>query len=181
MHCPKCGQLQVSEETRFCSRCGLLLTGIAEVVARDGIVEPRKTSIAGNVDSPKRRGIKQGAFLFLLTFVIVPILALISMALDIEPFLPVIGVFLFGVGGLLKVVYALMFQSGGSSLPESGPSALPTSVENRVALPPSQSIPASAYGAPNAGSWRDTNDLQRQPGSVTDSTTKLLQKEEGDQ
>jgi len=99
MHCPKCGQLQVSEETRFCSRCGLLLTGIAEVVARDGIVEPRKTSIAGNVDSPKRRGIKQGAFLFLLTFVIVPILALISMALDIEPFLPVIGVFLVWGGG----------------------------------------------------------------------------------
>src|SRR5215204_3732334 len=106
MHCPKCGQQQISEETRFCSRCGLLLTGIAEVIARNGIVEPPKTSIVGNADSPKRRGIKQGAFLFLLTFVVVPILAMISMALDIEPFLPLIGAFLFGVGGLLKVVYA---------------------------------------------------------------------------
>ena len=30
MYCPKCGQQQVSDEMRFCSRCGLALTGLAE-------------------------------------------------------------------------------------------------------------------------------------------------------
>ena len=44
------------------------------------------------------------------------------------------------------------------------------------ALPPQQSIPASAYGPPQAGRWRDTNELEH--GSVTESTTKLLTKEE---
>ena len=43
-------------------------------------------------------------------------------------------------------------------------------------LPPQQSIPASAYAPPRAGSWRDTKDLE--PTSVTESTTKLLEKED---
>src|SRR5689334_7647741 len=30
MYCPNCGQQQVSDEMRFCSRCGLALTGLAE-------------------------------------------------------------------------------------------------------------------------------------------------------
>jgi hypothetical protein len=40
------------------------------------------------------------------------------------------------------------------------------------ALPPQQ---ANDYGVPRAGSWRDTNDLQP---SVTESTTKLLEKDD---
>jgi hypothetical protein len=117
----------------------------------------------------------QGLFIFLLSFLIVPITAMISIALNIEPFLVAIAAVLFGVGGLLRTVYAFMFESGASR---------PTFNENLIsemrsspALPPSQSIPASAYTSPT-GAWRDTNDLQRQPGSVTDSTTKLLQKDE---
>ena len=30
MYCPNCGQQQVSEEMRFCSRCGLALSGLTE-------------------------------------------------------------------------------------------------------------------------------------------------------
>jgi hypothetical protein len=47
------------------------------------------------------------------------------------------------------------------------------------ALPPQQTQPAQAYGPPAAGAWRapDTGEFAHR-GSVTDSTTKLLQKEE---
>jgi hypothetical protein len=86
-------------------------------------------------------------------------------------------VFLFGVGGLLRVVYALMFESGNLESNIMTTPSLPGSVENRGALPPSYAAPASVYSSP-AGAWRDTNDLQARPSSVTDSTTKLLQKEE---
>ena len=109
MHCPKCGQQQSSEETRFCSRCGFLLSGVAQVVANQGIVPAQKTGLTGDAGSPRKRGVKQGAFLFLLTFLVVPILVMISIALQIKPFLPVIGMFLLGVGGLLRIVYAMMF------------------------------------------------------------------------
>lgn len=47
------------------------------------------------------------------------------------------------------------------------------------ALPAQQSQPAQVYSPPTAGSWRapDTGEFAR-PGSVTDSTTKLLHKDE---
>ncbi len=174
MHCPKCGQNQVTEETRFCSRCGFLLTGVAEVVANAGIVPSQQTGLTGETGSAKRRGVKQGAFLFLLTFLVVPILVMISIALSIKPFLPITAMFLFGGGGLLRIVYALMFASGAANTGSIRPGSLGSAAPDREALPPSRSTPASAYAAPLAGSWRDTNELQREPGSVTDTTTKLL-------
>lgn len=181
MHCPTCGQKQVTEETRFCSRCGFLLTGIAEVVANNGLVPARKTGIMGVSGSKKRRGVMQGGFIFLLTFLVVPIFALISLAFDLEPFLPVIGLLLFGVGGILRMVFALMFESGDGEAAMHHQSNLSAANDYRGALPPSHSVTASSYASPAAGSWRDTNDLRRDQGSVTDSTTKLLQKEESDQ
>ena len=178
MHCPVCGQQQVSEETRFCSRCGFLLTGVAEVVKSGGLVAAKSTGVTGAPDSPRRRGIKKGIFWALLTLLVVPIMAIITVIFRIPPFLPVFGLLIFLVGGLLRIAFALLFEAGNSS--ERFAEAILRDPETRNALPPSQSIPASAYTAP-AGSWRDTNDLERVPGSVTDSTTKLLQKEEGDQ
>ena len=174
MHCPQCGQQQVSDETRFCSRCGFLLTGIAEVVAHQGLIPSQNSGLTGKADSPRRRGIKQGVFLFLLVFLLAPLAGMLTLALNIEPFPVGIAVVLCVAGGLLRTIYALMFESGaaGSVMPNqlSAP-------ETRSALPPSQSVPASTYTSP-AGSWRDTKDLQPQPGSVTDSTTKLLHKED---
>ena len=174
MHCPQCGQQQISDETRFCSRCGFLLTGVAEVVANQGLVPNQKTGLTGKTDSPRRRGIKQGVFLFLLVFLLAPLAGMLTIALNIEPFFVGIAVVLCVVGGLLRTIYALMFESGASDA--IMPTALPAT-ENRSALPPAQSVPASAYTSPS-GRWRDTNDLQHQPGSVTDSTTKLLQKDD---
>lgn len=184
MHCPTCGQQQISDDTRFCSRCGFPLMGIAEVVANKGLLpDSRKTGFTGTPDSPRRRGIKQGIFMFLLAFLIVPLTAVLSLALNLEPYLPLISTILLGVGALLRVAYALLFEEGvPSNAGAAGESTLQGIPANRAALPPQQSIPASAYGPPKAGSWRDTNDLQHQgPGSVTDTTTKLLQKEEGNQ
>lgn len=181
MHCPKCGQQQVTEETRFCSRCGLLLTGIAEVVANDGVVRAQNTGLTGCVGSARRRGIKQGTFLFLLTFLLVPILVMISIAAGFKPFLPLLAVFLFGVGGVLRIVYSMMFESGTIPSGAFEPKILSGAATNATALPPSHSIPASAYTSPSGRSWRDTNDLQHQPGTVTDNTTKLLQPDESDQ
>ena len=175
MHCPQCGQQQLSNETRFCSRCGFPLSGIAEVVANQGLVPAQNSGLTGKKDSPRRRGIKQGIFLFLLVFLLAPLAGMLTIALNIEPFIVGIAVVLCVIGGLLRTVYALMFESGasGDGMPNmiSGP-------ESRSALPPIQSVPVSAYTSP-AGNWRDTNDLQhQQPGSVTDSTTKLLQKDD---
>lgn len=126
----------------------------------------------------------QGVFFFLLTFLVVPITAIISAFLNIEPFMPAISAILFFMGGLLRIVYALMFESGeagGKTLEEKILGGTPALVQKPQAaeLPPAQSIPVNVYAPPpGAGHWRDTNDLAPTPGSVTDNTTKLLQKDE---
>jgi hypothetical protein len=182
MHCPRCGQQQVSQETRFCSRCGFLLTGIAKVIENDGIVPQSGTFFAAG--SPRRKGVMQGVFFFLLTFLVVPLTGILTAFLGIEPFLPAISAILFFMGGLLRIVYALMFESGvpgGKTLEEKvlGNTVLFAEKQKAGELPPAQSIPVSTYAPPpGAGNWRDTNDLVKTPGSVTDNTTKLLQKDE---
>ena len=181
MHCPKCGQQQISGEIRYCSRCGFLLTGIAEVVANDGFV-PGSSNSSAAISSPRKRGIKQGAFIFLLSVLVVPVLAMISLAINAKPIGAAFAAVMLICGGLLRIVYALMFESGnpgGSTLEENVISSSQSFLNRRrkqTALPAGSSIPVAVYTAPETGNWRDTNDLA-QPSSVTDSTTKLLKNE----
>ncbi len=111
MHCPKCGQQQVSDEIRYCSRCGLLLTGISAVVANNGEL-PASSAASGKKDSPRKRGVKQGAIIFLLAFLFVPLLALFHLLTGTEPFLAVGAMILFAGGTILRVAWALLFESG---------------------------------------------------------------------
>ena len=182
MHCPKCGQQQISDQTRFCSRCGFLLTGVVQVVANDGIV-PVQAPASFATGSARRRGVMQGLFIFLLSFLIVPLAGILTAVLGIEPILPAISAIVLIMGGLLRIVYALMFESGAAGLGTQQQNLMAAPQKafpgNREAgeLPPAQSIPTSVYAPPpGTGRWRETNELET-PGSVTDSTTKLLHNE----
>jgi hypothetical protein len=178
MHCPKCGQEQIAEETRFCSRCGFLLTGVAQLVATGGALPSGPVAVrTKSSPSPRRRGVMKGVFIFLLGFLVVPLAAVFSLVTNTEPVLALVAAILFSMGAVLRVAYALMFES-----PET--SAIAGELPNNVvcapspdALPAGTSIPAAGYTPPSTGMWRDTNDLVKEPGSVTDNTTKLLERE----
>ena len=184
MHCPKCGQQQISDEIRYCSRCGFLLTGIAAVVQNDGQV-PGMTTSAAEL-SPRRRGIKQGVFIFLLSFLLVPLFGIISVVVNARPALAGLAAVLCVMGGLLRIVYAFMFESnnpGEATLEENVLASSRTYLKKRKSnqqLPAGDPTPATVYASPAGGSWRDTNELAVPP-SVTDTTTKLLKKEADDQ
>lgn len=182
MHCPICGQQQLAENVRFCSRCGFLLTGVSEVVANNGIIPNQNNQTEIEVkDSPRKRGIKQGAMIMLVgMLLIVPLLAMLHVATDTEPFIMAIVAIISFWGGILRMIYAWMFESkkpNTKNFEQNITEKLFGNKQNQQALPPQQSIPVNDYVAPNAGSWRETNDLV-EVGSVTDNTTKLLEKEE---
>ena len=176
MFCPQCGQEKLSESSNFCSRCGYLLTGTAELIQFGGIL-PNKPG----KNSPRSRGVKQGAFLFLLGLVLFPILGLLSAFLfRVPPWPAGIVLFLTAGAGILRIAYALMFeQSFPVALPPAGelsnPSLKISAHHNPSALPPQQTFPADEYASPRTGRWLDTNDLE--PGSVTEGTTRLLENE----
>jgi hypothetical protein len=184
MFCPSCGQEQVTGDTRFCSRCGLLMTGVSEIL-RNGGVLPQTLTAGGSKKKKfyRKRGFKQGLFIFLLSFLVVPIIAILSIAANVsEPYAVFIAwVLLWGVG-FLRMAYSMLFEP-------DAPDQLSLEEQNQTtsrgyfgknksanALPPQQSIPITDYAPPGQGNWRETNDLA--PPSVTDGTTKLFNQEE---
>lgn len=179
MHCPQCGQQQISDETRFCSRCGFLLTGIIAVMQNGGVIPGTSFSAPGAM-TPRKRGLKQGLFIFLLSFLVVPLISILTIAVRAEPFAVIISAIILTVGGLLRMAYALMFESNSPAELASGETGLAaqqlSSRPSAAALPTADVRSASDYMSP-AGAWRDTNELQHQPSSVTDHTTKLLEKD----
>lgn len=173
-HCPRCGQKQVSSATRFCSKCGFLMTGIPEIVAQGGISQE---ILDPGAESPRRKGVKQGGLLMLSSLIVVPLLAIISASLNWDPTLVAITAVITFWGGLLRILYALIFQSGKPALQDSG---FVESFKNTIsgrrkqvdALPPADEQPAEAAFIPAPGHWKDTNELQ--PTSVTEETTRTL-------
>jgi len=138
----------------------------------------------GKGQSPRSRGIKKGLFIFLLTFLIVPIIAILTVATNAEPYMVVIASILLAVGGLLRMAYAMMFESsaesaGTGSTTASIKQALAERIGGSHSLPPPQTDPIPAYMSPGAGKWQNTNELE--PASVTDGTTQLLENQELDQ
>ena len=65
MFCPQCGHQQISNETRFCSRCGLSLTLMTHLVANSkNKLQQEKRELTGI-------GLMIGAILMLMNFLIV--------------------------------------------------------------------------------------------------------------
>ena len=104
-----------------------------------------------------------------------PIVGLISQfGFGIEPWPVGVVVALLGVGGVLRIMYALMFEPKDPVVAvtnnrELGYRSVPTAV-----LPPQRDMPASTYAAPATG-WRESE--VETHGSVTESTTRLLEKD----
>jgi hypothetical protein len=183
MHCPRCGQQQVSDETKFCSRCGFQLGLVAELLMNNGFL-PQLAELY-----TKKSGIftrKNGVIFTVLWFIfwVMMIPAFAGIA-DAEEVAGVSAVF-----GLFTTIMLLILSLG--FLPSSRkrvdlpimeaahvpPASLYGNPAGQSALPPQQSQPANTYVAPQ-GAWRtpDTGELVT-PGSVTDTTTKLLKRNE---
>lgn len=182
MFCPSCGQQQLAEDTRFCSRCGFLLTGVSELISTNGVLPQIPFKYDPTKISPRRRGVKQGGSLLLLSLFIIPIFAMFIQATrgPVE-LVMILGLITFW-GGILRMLYALLFESKFPTL-AADESLLPKVVQNFLpagkksdALPPQQTTPAEFYTSPTRVNWRTTNDLVAP--SVIDHTTKLLERED---
>ena len=183
MHCPQCGQQQVSEITRFCSRCGFPMDGVAHLLAGGGLVPAYPEAARETERSPKWKGVRQGMIIFLIGVLLVPILGVFSaftgggISSFFEMLCALFSLLCF-VGGPVRMLYAALFEEGAPargalrSVPTYAPptaNAFPAAPARMNVLPPAN---------PNAaGGWRrpNTAELADRP-SVTDNTTRLLGK-----
>ncbi len=180
MFCPQCSQEQVSEDTRFCSCCGFPMSGVSQLLANNGMF-PQLMPPDSELETPRQKGMKRGGKLMLLGLIIVPLITILSIALGIRPTLVILTAILTFWGGLLRIIYAAIFESNkivGTTLEDntqSGTKKLFGTKKKTKALPPQETFSDSVYIPPMQGNWRDTNDLVGT--SVTEETTKLLQKD----
>jgi len=180
MYCPQCGQQQVSNVIRYCSRCGFLLDGVSAVVARGGTLPTQYVLPAHKQLSPRDKGVRQGALMMLSTLLLVPLVAIFAVAiLDLPGVIVGITAITLVLGGLLRIFYALLLEEpvarvnsdSTSGYAQSGTPQFGRHAQNS-ALPPA---PVDAMPA-----WRSRPNTAEiyQPPSVTENTTRLLNKDE---
>jgi hypothetical protein len=183
MHCPSCGQKQVSSEIKFCSRCGFPMGVVAELLAHGGFLPQLAELNKKKSIFTKKNGVIFGIMWFItFTMLFTSIMGILNAPDEALGVSAVIGVF----GGLMLIIGSLTMlpssKSYGLYLPQQMQPPAPSvhglhgAAGQHQALPPQQTIPAGVYAPPRPGSWRNTNELE--PNSVTESTTKLLEKED---
>ncbi len=184
MHCPSCGQQQVSSDLRFCSRCGFPLMLVAEILSHGGtlpqlnLLQPKKKKIF-----TRRNGLVISFLWFLFFTCFMTAFAGITDAPD-----NVIGFFaIFGVfGSVALTILSFFFLDNNpkiEALPQQNFAPQQQNIlnfpTNQNALPPQQSIPIETYQAPNqnplyaAGNWRSTTDLLNKDSS--EKATQMLE------
>ena len=168
MYCPNCGQQQFSE-MRFCSRCGLALSGLAEWLAGGSAPVRRVEEPPVSGDSPRRKGIRRAQKLMFFSGVLFPVFLVISLAVE-EGGPVVIPIVLFFVS-LVMLLYARLFSDKDApSLSQAAQTSALGSASARGSLPPATiNIPVPDVGRQQVR----TNELA-QPPSVTENTTRLL-------
>ena len=183
MFCPQCGQQQVTGVVRFCSRCGFPMDGVIQLLGSGGILPAYRTSGEPVPISPRRKGVKQGATLLLLGVVLVPILGMFASFAQSSTFLEILAglaAIICFIGGPLRMLYAGLFEEGAPKpVAHYGP-PIPMHVPQQFTPhPQAHALPPQPARSP--GAWRrrpNTAELVNPP-SVTENTTRLLEKEEG--
>lgn len=169
MYCPRCGQQQISEEMRFCSRCGLPMSGLAEWIASGGAPAARGAETQA-LRAPRKKRRRRGSKLMFFSLVLFPVFLVISLMFD-EGAPMVVPVFLLFVS-LIMMMYSRFFGEETSPIKDPAQQSNLGGKSAAGALPPPSNIPVTGF----AGRPVRTAELA-QPPSVTENTTRLLDKE----
>jgi hypothetical protein len=179
MFCPQCGQQQTTGAIRFCSRCGFPLDSVIQLLGNGGMLPVYRSPDEPVPISARRKGVKQGGLLLLSGAVIVPLFGVMA-SFGNSAFLEILTAFaaiICFIGGPLRMLYAAVFEEGAPSpVRMYGP---PPVAKPQFGPPMQQrALPPPPVRAPNA--WRsrpNTAELVTPP-SVTENTTRLLEKED---
>jgi hypothetical protein len=182
MFCPQCGQQQVTGVVRFCSRCGFPLDGVIQLLSSGGIIPAYRASDEPVQASPRKKGVKQGGLLFLAGILIVPILGMFASFSNssFPQMLTMLAALICFVGGPLRMLYAALFEEGAPNPMRQYQQPVAMHVAPPQFAPQGQApaLPPPAARMP-ASSWRRPNTAElANPPSVTENTTRLLEKED---
>jgi len=170
MYCPNCGQQQISDEMKFCSRCGLALSGLAEWLAAGVLPAKRSDESQVAAVSPRRKGIRRAAKLMFISGVLFVVFLVLSLAID-EGAPMILPVAVFFVS-LVLMLYARLFSD--PTAPGNAPVIQTTAGQQTFGSNPTRSTLPPASAIPIMGPEQVRTNELAQPPSVTERTTRLL-------
>lgn len=171
MYCPKCSQQQVSEDVRFCSRCGFQMHVVVRLLETNGVLAGFEPEMPEKISLYKRITSSAGAKLVFISIVMTIFLFIIALFTN-TPQILVLPFFLFVIGAAM-IIYKLIFGEKPNAATDANfyqPKNL-NQTKSSKELPSIQTEPVSFYESPR----RTTGELRQPPPSVTESTTKLLE------
>ena len=169
MYCPNCGQQQISDEMRFCSRCGLALSGLAEWLAGGSLSVHHAQEVHAPATSPRRKGIRRATKLMFFSGVLFPVFLVISLVSD-EGGPMAIPIILFFVS-LVMLLYARLFSD------KKAPAQIQAAQTSTLGATPARNSLPPPINIPIPGRQQVRTNELAQPPSVTEHTTRLLDNE----
>ena len=176
MYCPNCGQQQISDELRFCSRCGFTMQVVSELLKSDGVLTERAVETFKGQRSPRWKGVRQGMLLMFIGMVLVFMLTILHVTIGLPEIYAELSAGIFLFGGLMRMLYAVSFEEGEARKKKDQLSMTHAPVAEQLgtatcnpALPPAQGVAASEFIPQRI----ETAEMVERP-SVTENTTKLL-------
>jgi hypothetical protein len=158
------------------------MDGVIQLLGTGGMVPAYRPPDEPVPMSPRRRGVKQGAVLLLSGIVLVPILGTLANFSDSRFFeiLAILAALICFIGGPMRMLFAALFEEGapkpmraqyGPPIPMHVPQQFGSHGQAPALPPPPVRAPSSWRRRPN------TAELVNPP-SVTENTTRLLEKED---
>lgn len=176
MYCPNCGLEQISDEMRFCQRCGLSLTDVKNFITGGALVA--QAPEAKKVERTRgQRSARRGSWMILVSLVLSFFTGLLAAVEDEFAvfFLPLVPLFLIGLGFVLYGVFLADRKLEAAKRAESQPRAVPVHLGFAARNPElyaARSQPIETFTPQRV----HTAEMVHPP-SVTENTTRLLDDE----
>jgi hypothetical protein len=175
MFCPKCSQEQVSDETRFCSRCGFQLNVVKALLTEESS-SPNDAIIKPDRSLRKRDMTIGAAIMFFFALVAAAITVDMPASHSARITLLVIAWLILSLLINIKPIIQYFLRADNSEAATDDFSASKIvsrfAARNKNALPEAHGIPATDFAMPAA----NTAEMVKPP-SVTERTTNLLDKD----
>ncbi|MCB1024392.1 MAG: zinc ribbon domain-containing protein [Acidobacteria bacterium] len=173
MHCPKCGQKQGLNETSFCSKCGFEISGVKDLLITG------TTGARVELKKKRKKATKQGLIMIFFGLSLVMILAALKDTFSIPKIFIIMPLVIFMIGGVMRMMFAQLSDEIGTGEDDTEKSDSVTEA-SKLSGSESQgkSLPEAEYRPPLDLETKtfDTSELKT-PLSVTEETTKLLEKQ----
>jgi len=170
MYCPKCSQQQITEEMRFCSRCGFPLEGVKELIATGGMIEKQDVNSLAERHNGLFCGVRKSVAVMLGAIALLIVVGILSGIDDGFAVLALLPIVCFLIGFSLLIYTTAREMNRRKKATAAALAQQITSLRN-AQLPPQRVIPVDNF------TQRINTAEMVHPPSVTENTTRLLDEE----